>query len=120
MLQVQSCGSVKIVSLDRTRLLAELRRIADRIRGEHPEVVEVRLFGSLARGNHTGTSDVDVLIVVSSSGEPNPVRRALAYLPYLDLPVPLDLLVLTSDELRLRQSLGDPFVLRLQQESMPL
>ncbi len=120
MLQVQSYGSVKIVSLDRARLLAELGRIADRIRREQPEVLEVRLFGSLARGSHTGTSDVDVLLVVSSTGEPNPVHRPLVFLPYFDLPVPFDLLVLTSDELRRRLSLGDPFVQRIRQDSVAL
>ena len=63
MLRERSSGSVKIISLDRDELLARLATIATRIRARHPEVREVRLFGSLARGDQTGTSDADLLIV---------------------------------------------------------
>jgi hypothetical protein len=43
---------VKIISLNRDKLLSELRRIAGIIRADHPEVAEVRLFGSLAGRLH--------------------------------------------------------------------
>ena len=62
MLPTLSSSSVKIISLNRDQLLTRLRQIASRLQKEHPEVAEVRLFGSLARGDQTGTSDVDILI----------------------------------------------------------
>ena len=82
---MRSSRTVKIISLNRTRLLAELRQIAGRISAEHPEVAEVRLFGSLARGDYTGTSDVDVLILLQHTAETDPLRRILTFLPYFDL-----------------------------------
>ena len=61
MQQPPSSSTVRIISLDREALLAQLRAIAAQIRREC-DVEDVRVFGSLARGDATGTSDVDVLI----------------------------------------------------------
>lgn len=64
--------------------------------GTRPEVRCVILFGSLVRGNYTGTSDADLLIVVDAASEPF-LRRGTEYVdPFL--PVPVDLFVYTADE----------------------
>jgi predicted nucleotidyltransferase len=117
---VGSSGSVKIISLDRNRLLAELRQIAGRISAEHPEVAEVRLFGSLARGDQLGTSDVDVLILLRHTAEMDPVRRILTFLPYFNLDRGSDLLVYTLAELEGRLAAGDRFIQRIWTESIPI
>jgi len=117
---VRSSGTVKIISLDRTSLLTELRRIADRIRAGHPEVAEVRLFGSLARGDHTGTSDVDVLILLHHTHETDPLQRILTFLPYFDLARGSDVLVYTLAELEQRLSANDRFMQSIWSESVPL
>lgn len=116
----RSFGSVKIISLDRARLLEALHQIATRLRAERSEVEEVRLFGSLARQDHTGASDADVLIVLSGTPELDPARRSLAYLPYFDLPVGTDLLVFTRAEIEACLSAGDPFWCRLWRDSVAL
>jgi predicted nucleotidyltransferase len=111
---------VKIISLDRDSLLAELRQIANTIRSEHPEVAEIRLFGSLARGDYTGSSDVDVLILLDHTVEKDPLKRILTFLPYFKLNRGSDLLVYTLDELNERLSSNDRFIQRIWSESVPL
>jgi predicted nucleotidyltransferase len=117
---VRSSGSVKIISLDRESLLAKLRQIAATIRAEHPEVASVRLFGSLARGDHTFTSDVDVLILLHDTTKTDPLRRILTFLPYFDLARGSDVLVYTLAELEGRLSAKDHFMQRIWSEGIPL
>ena len=117
---MRSPSSVKVISLNRDRLLTELRRIAGSIRADHPEVAEVRLFGSLARGDHTGTSDVDVLILLHHTGETDPLRRILTFLPYFNLARGTDLLVYTLAELEQRLLADNRFMQRVWSESIPL
>lgn len=61
-------------------------------------VSEAYLFGSFACGSHGAWSDVD-LIVVAESELPF-VERPREYSDLLDLGVPVDILVYTSDEIR--------------------
>lgn len=70
--------------------------------GERPGVLCVLLFGSLARGTHTGSSDADLLVVLESSPQAFHLRGADLADPFL--PVPADLFVYTADEAR--QALG--------------
>lgn len=115
-----SSSSVRIISLDRDELLARLRDMAARLQAEHPEVIEVRLFGSLARGDQTGTSDVDILIVLDRTGEQDPHRRILTFMPHFDLTRGADILVYTRQELESRLSHQDRFMRRIWAESIPL
>ena len=117
---MRSPSSVKVISLNRDRLLTELRRIAGNIHADHPEVAEVRLFGSLARGDHTGTSDVDLLILLLHTGETDSLRRILTFLPYFNLARGTDLLVYTLAELEQRLSADNRFMQRVWSESIPL
>ena len=119
MLPATSSGSVKIISLNRDELLGQLQRIATRLRAEHPEA-EIRLFGSLARGDQTGLSDIDILIVLDHATEPDPHRRILTFLPYFDLPRGTDLLVYTRAELTRRLAENDRFLRQIWNESLAL
>jgi predicted nucleotidyltransferase len=114
-----SSDSVKIISLNQPNLLAHLHEIAARIRTEHPEVEQVRLFGSLARGDATGISDVDVLILLRDSAEPDPLRRILTFLPHFDLDRASDLLVYTRAEFD-RHLANSPFLRDIWNESVAL
>lgn len=120
MLQEKSFGSVKIISLNRVALLAKLRGISQEVCNLHPEVVSIHLFGSLARGDHVGTSDVDVLILVREVGDANPVDLILRYYPYFRLPVGVDLLVLEARSFQDRLRSGDAFVTRLWGECLAI
>jgi predicted nucleotidyltransferase len=109
---------VKLISLDRERLLAQVREAAGQVRTAHPEVAEVRLFGSLARGDATGLSDVDLLIVLSETGESDPHWRILAFLPYFAFDRGVDLLVLTRAEIERRLAEDDRWLKRVWTESV--
>jgi predicted nucleotidyltransferase len=111
---------VKIIYPNREAILRRLKQITRQIKTQHPEVVSVRLFGSLARDNYTATSDADLIIVLSHSAENDPHRRIMTFLPYFDLRCGVDLLVYTQREIESRLSEGDPFLRRVWQESTEL
>jgi predicted nucleotidyltransferase len=62
-----------------------------------PEVREVILIGSLARGDWSARSDADVVVIVDRADRPGPVRRP-DYVPRQPLGVPVDVLVYTPQE----------------------
>lgn len=64
------CGSSKATYLDRGRAVEQLRRLATALLERDPRVVEVRLFGSLARNEAVPGSDADVLITLDEHPEP--------------------------------------------------
>lgn len=73
-----------------------VRRWAERLARERPEVCRVGYFGSYARGDWGVGSDVDVIVIVDhaiGSWE----RRGVDWGP-TGLPVPADLLIYTSAE----------------------
>jgi predicted nucleotidyltransferase len=119
-LQQRSSGSVRIISIDRDELLARLRDIARRLCAERPEVAEVRVFGSIARGDQVGTSDVDVLVVLDSGVLGDSIEQIRLFCTYFDLPIGVDVLVYTRDQLARRLQSGDAFVKRMWQESLVL
>lgn len=58
--------SVRVWRIDREAILARLTRWASEL-AQDDNVLAVVLFGSLARGDHTGASDADVLILLGHS-----------------------------------------------------
>ena len=68
------------------------RKIAERF---HPE--KIILFGSYARGDATGNSDVDLLVIAETS-LPKPKRSAPMYSLLRDYPCSKDILVYTPRE----------------------
>jgi len=99
-------------------VLASLRSLAARLGAERPEIVEIRLFGSLARGERNPYADADVLIVLERSELP--IRdRAPVYKP-LGSAVPMDLTVCTLEELERERAAGNRFVRRILAESVVL
>ena len=90
---------MRVISLDRERVLKELREAAARLVKGRPDVEAVVLFGSLADGTATGTSDADVLLVLKRSSE-----RFLDRIPefleaFRGLSVPVDVFPYTVEEL---------------------
>ena len=62
----------------------------------HPEVVSATLFGSRAKGTHTGRSDVDL----SVKGAVNPLRAEAIAAELEDLPLPYQFEVQAFDSIR--------------------
>jgi predicted nucleotidyltransferase len=84
----------------------------------HPEVERVLLFGSLARGEAAPGSDADLLLILSSAGQPFP-ERIPRYLP-TGLPLGVDVFPHTTDEIERMQAAGNPFIVRALHEGIDL
>ena len=111
-------SSVRVRYLDRDAVLAALRELATRLGTERPEIQEIRLFGSLARGQRNPFADADLLIVLDASDLP-PRERIPLYKP-TRVPVPMDLTICTRDELTFELAAGNRFLKRVLGESLVL
>jgi len=78
MRQIRSFGSARAISLDRAEVLRRLREITYEALIAFPEVLEIRLIGSLAIGEQTGTSDVDLFILLERLPE-HPIEGLKPY-----------------------------------------
>jgi uncharacterized protein len=83
--------------LDLEAVMAALERYARDELSARPEVREVILIGSLARGDWSARSDADVVVIVDRTGRPGPFRSP-DYAPRQPLGVPVDVLVYTPQE----------------------
>ncbi len=96
----RSSGSVQIISLDVDRIMKGLQSAARRLRQSDENVLEVSLFGSLARGRAVPGSDADVLIVLKSSPKP-PLERVTDFMDYFGgLGIGVDIFPYTREELK--------------------
>lgn len=68
-IQRRSSPSVSVFWLNVDQVRACLRQAVERLAQSHPEIEEVWLFGSLARGDAVPGSDADLLVVLSGSQE---------------------------------------------------
>jgi predicted nucleotidyltransferase len=116
----KSYGTVKIKSLDRAKAIKKLKRIARDIMREDPNVMEVSLFGSLAKGNYTGGSDADILIVLGEDSRRFMDRIPPYLAPFLDTDLPVDVFPYTSIELEELGKGKNPFIKRIQDEKIIL
>ena len=80
-------------SVDDNLMREIVRRIVDT---SHPE--KVILFGSRARGDCRGDSDID-LLVVADDPRPRSLRASALYGALSDILVPMDILVYCPDEI---------------------
>ncbi len=99
MRQVISSGSVKAISLNREGIIRKLERVAEEASRVFPAIVEVRLFGSLAKGEETGLSDADIFILAEDEND-NPVERMKPYFNFFSdrLDIGIDMIVATKRE----------------------
>jgi predicted nucleotidyltransferase len=97
-----------------------LQRIADRLR-QRLGATRVIVYGSVARGEATIHSDVDLLVVAPST-ESSYWRMAHAHAAVRDLSfrLPISPLVLTPEELATRLERGDPFIGQIVREGIEL
>src|SRR3954453_22491814 len=97
-----------------------LTRIADRFR-ERLGATRVIVYGSVARGEATIHSDIDLLVIAPSADQ---MYRRLtdAYAAIRDLSIGIDIspLVLTPAEVDARQARGDAFVCEILADGVEL
>lgn len=93
----------------------------ERVREEVPEVDELYLFGSVARGRASPDSDVDVLAVVSDEANFADVDDRLLGLAYdvqVDHDVPVEVHSVRAEEFEARKRRGEPFVRTVVEEGI--
>lgn len=107
----RSGSSAGAVYLDREGRIEDLRAAARRAAARMPAVRRVILFGSLVAGIPTPRSDADLLVVVGESEHREPRDRVPEVLRALmPLPSPVDLFVLTAQEIEQHAREGNPLL----------
>lgn len=110
---IVSSGSVKAIWLNKAELLDRLAAVTREAVAVFPEIRDIRLFGSLARGDETGLSDVDIFILVSN-GRKNPIERMKPYFNFFAdrLDIAVDMIVAHKNEIdSYKEILKDSFSL---------
>jgi predicted nucleotidyltransferase len=97
-------SSILVKSVDPAKIRRSVDEYARRLFAEHPEVEEIVVFGSFAKGTYAAGSDVDILIVLSDSDRP--FRDRIPELLPGAFPVGLDLFPYTRAEIASRLSPG--------------
>jgi hypothetical protein len=92
--------SVVIKSVDEALVRRSMDEFAARLMSIHPEIDEIVVFGSFARGTYAPGSDLDVFIVLSRS-EKSIRDRIADFLPG-PFPVGMDLFPYTREEVAAR------------------
>lgn len=88
------------------------------MKAQHPEIEQVLLFGSLARGEAVPGSDADLLIILSSASRPF-MERIPHYLP-TRLPLGVDVFPYTRDEIDRMLAEGNHFMQQAVKEGIEL
>ncbi|MFQ5658454.1 MAG: nucleotidyltransferase domain-containing protein [Candidatus Methylomirabilales bacterium] len=97
--------------LDKAERIVQLKAAARRAAERLCTVCRVVLFGSFVSGIPTPRSDADLLVVVETSPHLQPRDRVPEVLRALGpLPCPIDLFVVTDEELRRLSREGDTLV----------
>jgi predicted nucleotidyltransferase len=111
-------SGVKVRFLRREEVLPRLSARARELVTSRPDVLEVSLFGSLARGDHGAGSDADVYILLKSD-----TRRFIDRVPefadhFSDVGVPVEVFPYTLQEKEKMK--GRAFLITLDREKMLL
>jgi predicted nucleotidyltransferase len=88
--------SVVIKSADREHIGRAVAEYVATLRALHPEIERVIWFGSWVNGLPTPGSDVDLCLILESSGQP--LRERMAEFLPVGFPVGIDLFPYTRDE----------------------
>lgn len=93
----ESWDTVRAIWLDREAAREAVRKSAQGLVAQRPEVQKVVLFGSLARGDAVPGSDADVLIIAQT--EVRFIDRYVEYIEYFDQShMDVELFVYTPEE----------------------
>jgi len=111
-------GSVKVTYFDKEAVWQALRELAPRLAADHPEILRIAVFGSLARDEAAPGSDVDLLIVLRQSDLRFPDRFD-RYRPER-FPVGVEVFAYTQEEMERMLSEGNFFLKRALEEAVTL
>ena len=112
MKSVEECyrgRNVRVFRLDRDGVIGRLRERARELLEQRADVVEVRLFGSLARGDAHPGSDADLFIILRDGAGPFLERLAPLARMFGGVGIGCDVIAFTESEARASKTRGDAF-----------
>ena len=112
MKSVEECyrgRNVRVFRLDREGVIGRLRERARDLLERRADVVEVRLFGSLARGEAHPGSDADLFVVLRDGAGPFLDRLTPLARMFEGIGVGCDVIAFTESEARVSRIRGDAF-----------
>jgi predicted nucleotidyltransferase len=112
--------SVRVFRIDRARVINSLRQRARAVLERRPDVVEVRLFGSLACDQARPGSDADLFVVVDDTALPFLERIADIAREFGGVGIGCDVIVFTESETRALRNRGDAFARAVFGEGLSL
>jgi len=112
--------NVRVFRFDREGTVARLRTRARALLAERADVIEVRLFGSLARGNPAPGSDADLFVVVRDGAPPFLDRLPDLARAFDGVGVGCDVIAYTESERCALAQRGDRFAHTVLDESILL
>ncbi len=119
-MQHESLATARVSFLDGDAAVRAIRRLAQGVLAQHPELTAVILFGSLARGDYAPGSDADLLLVLEAD-ERRLIDRMPDYLrEFLDAPVPVEVFPYTKAEIARMRASGNHFIERALREGVTL
>ncbi len=112
--------NVRVFALDRERVRARLEDCARALVAENPDVLEVRLFGSVARGEAHPGSDADLFIVLRGSRLGFLDRGAELLRHFTGVGIGCDILAYTRDEIERMRAEGNRLIRMADAEGVVL
>jgi predicted nucleotidyltransferase len=112
--------SVRIFRLDREGTLARLRERARSLLEQRPDVLEVRLFGSLARGAARPGSDADLFVILRNGARPFLDRIPDLARYFEGIGIGCDVIAYTESECQALAERHDAFARAVLDEGIPL
>jgi len=102
---------VRVFSLNKEKILIQLKTKISDFAKDKPEIKKVILFGSLVKGNYTPFSDADIIIVLYDNTEVSTKIRDRIPDYYIDdMPIPTDVFPYKEKELEKKISEGSFFI----------
>ena len=112
--------NVRVFRLDRAGVLARLRERARRVLERRADVVEVRLFGSFARGEARPGSDADLFVILRDGAGPFLDRLPGLAREFEGVGVGCDVIAFTESEARASKARGAAFARAVFDEGLIL
>ena len=111
---------VRVFALNREAAIRSLAERARRLLADDSDVVEVRLFGSIARGDAGPGSDADVIVLLRKSTLPFLERSAVYARRFSEVGIGCDVFAYTVDELEEMRRQGRRLVEAADREGIAL
>jgi predicted nucleotidyltransferase len=112
--------NVRVFRFDQPGVTFRLRQRASAVLARRLDVVEIRLFGSLARGDAQPGSDADLFVIVRDGAQPFLERLAELAREFDSLGVGCDVIAFTESEARALRARGDAFSRAVFREGVSL